>query len=747
MPKRLRVHTALAAGVIAIALPAGAFAQGTFTGFSTGNLVLSRSVYSGDSSTVVIGQPLPPVCPTTAACGTAVATNNGSYPSLANSNNVWNNVKPDANFGITSPVFLDQLSPAGDLVSTLPIPSNMVTTSFSSKSEVALNLSTDGTALTFMAYGAPPNTIDVSNSNTPGVYDPTNPAGSSYFRSVVQVAANGAIQVTRTNSYNGNNGRAAILANGLYYMAGNDNNGSGTAAALIAGTGMQMATPGQAPTTPVAQLGNFSVTGYTNPATGQPFPADKAGKDNNFRGLTIFNNTIYTSKGSGSNGFDTVYQVGTAGTLPTLATAAAAPITVLPGFPTVSAKNADNTTLYPFGLFFANATTLYVADEGDGAVADAAGSTTAGLQKWILSGGKWTMAYVLQKGLNLGQQYTVANYPASLSPATGGLRNITGKVNSDGTVTIYAVTATVSTNGDVGADPNKLVTITDTLANTTAAGAASEQFTVLRSALAGEVYRGVSFGPTAIVGPAPTSAPAVNVPLISSAASPSTMTLAPYSLATATGLNLSPDVGQIQLFEPLPTGLDGTSVSIVDVNGGVWSTPLQYVSPDQITFQISAGVPAGAAKVTVNSVNGTQSVSNIQIAAVAPSLFTLNGSSLASGEAIRVGASGAQTVEPIYQITTGSELTALPISMGSSTDQVYLTLFGTGLEGITSTSQVTVTVNGVNAQVQYAGPQGGYPGVDQVNILLPASLKGAGNVNIQLTAAGIAANPVQVTIQ
>ena len=44
-------------------------------------------------------------------------------------------------------------------------------------------------------------------------------------------------------------------------------------------------------------------------------------------------------------------------------------------------------------------------------------------------------------------------------------------MNSNGTVTIWAVTSTVSANGDQGADPNMLVSITDTLANTTAAGA------------------------------------------------------------------------------------------------------------------------------------------------------------------------------------------------------------------------------------------------------------------------------------
>jgi uncharacterized protein (TIGR03437 family) len=76
---------------------------------------------------------------------------------------------------------------------------------------------------------------------------------------------------------------------------------------------------------------------------------------------------------------------------------------------------------------------------------------------------------------------------------------------------------------------------------------------------------------------------------------------------------------------------------------------------------------------------------------------------------------------------------------------VYLVLYGTGLQAA-GTANVVVTVNGVNAPVLYAGAQG-YPGVDQVNIQLPASLAGKGNVSVQLTASGIAANTVQITIQ
>jgi hypothetical protein len=121
--------------------------------------------------------------------------------------------------------------------------------------------------------------------------------------------------------------------------------------------------------------------------------------------------------------------------------------------------------------------------------------------------GTWTLLYVLQDGLNIGVPYSVANYPAALNPATGGCRNITGRHNSDATVTIYAVTSTISANGDQGADPNKLVKVRDVLSATTLPvnGNGGDQgqdkderighFVTIRSAAAGEAFRGVALAP------------------------------------------------------------------------------------------------------------------------------------------------------------------------------------------------------------------------------------------------------------
>ena len=504
-----------------------------------GNLLLSRSVYENDPSLQAGVTELPAGCVT----GCTLATANGAYPE------VWNNVLTDESFGVTSKIFLDQLTPWGTPVSTLQVPnstepgissgSDQMVTSFSSKSELALNLSTRGNNVTFMGYLAPVDTVDVSNSNTPGAIDPTNPVTGAYYRVVAQLNAQGQFQFTKTNAYSGNNGRAAILSeeHGAHaiYMAGNAGNGANPQpAGVVVGTGAQILKPSREPVPELLQepgfptpVGSFNVTQLGD-------KVDKIGKDTNFRGLTIFNNVVYYTKGSGSNGVNTVYFLDTTGKacpngvglpaanakLPSwplaynpeeLVAEGLKPnnMCVLKGFPTALAKKA---TSFPFGIWFANANTLYVADEGDGESAysttkseynEAAAQTGAGLQKWVFNStaGEWQLAYTLQNGLNLGKPYTVPGYPTGdnaatglpWAPATDGLRNIDGRVNPNGTATIWAITSTVSGDGDQGADPNKLMAITDQLG--AVAPPASESFGTVRAAVSGEVLRGISFTP------------------------------------------------------------------------------------------------------------------------------------------------------------------------------------------------------------------------------------------------------------
>jgi hypothetical protein len=574
--RHARRRAGLVAGVAILAVPAAllaptsaAFAGGNRDGDGHGNagfqpnkLLVSVSTWRKDAGIASGSTELPPGCSTAAGapnpCATAVA--GGAYPYT------FDNDQVDGSFGITQPIVLEQINPSsGRTMVHLVVPNSTTTkgdqlvTSFSSKSELALNPSTDGRDVSFMGYVAPVAAIDVSNSNTPGAFDPTNSGTTTpYYRAVADVNRSGQFRFTETNAYSGNNGRAAFLnnSNDSVYAAGNAGNGANPEPqGVVEGAGSQILALSAGPESEQnpggpTPLGNFNVTQLG-------LPADKSAKDDNFRGLTVSNRVVYMSKGSGGNGVDTVYFLDTTGTAcPTggigvPSSAATLPSTsgwaspayttsdpalgltpknpglaptnmcVLAGFPTVAAKNS---TLFPFGIWFANPHTLYVADEGSGdatfspatgTYTAAAGSTTAGLQKWVFNGTEWNLAYTIQSGLNLGVPYQVADgphgqeYPTGensfvnsagqtvdlgiWAPANDGLRNLTGRVNANGTVTLWATTSTVSGSGDQGADPNSLVTVTDNLAATTPLS--GEGFSSVVAPTWGQVVRGVSYTP------------------------------------------------------------------------------------------------------------------------------------------------------------------------------------------------------------------------------------------------------------
>jgi hypothetical protein len=437
--------------------------------FIPGDVVISASTYQdvGEVTGLQAGQPIVVNGTTTANSANASGTNS----------NVFTNATVDGTFGVTSPFTLLQINPntlaAGPSIN---LPTSSIVTSFSSKSEGSLQLSPDGHDLTIMGYhvtdGANPvGALDVSNSDTIG--GTNNGAPRQDNRTVAVINASGRVSTTDTNAYSGDNSRSAILVGNQLYSVGNASSGK---------SGVEEFAPGSNPASS-QQVGQFVFPGDT-----------KIVKDNNFRGETVFNSTLYVSKGSGSNGVDTIYQVGATGALAhgaALPTGPSTPISILPGFPTTHAGNSPDFT--PFGLWFANSKTLYVGDEGSGSSLDS--TMHAGLEKWSLIGSTWQLDYTLQNGL-IGDTYHVAGFGAASSTiTTTGLRDITGRVNSNGTVTLFGVTSTSDDipNMDAGADPNEVVEITDQLSDMTLPG--SESFSALEDPQFNTVYRGVADAP------------------------------------------------------------------------------------------------------------------------------------------------------------------------------------------------------------------------------------------------------------
>ena len=234
-----------------------------------------------------------------------------------------------------------------------------------------------------------------------------------------------------------------------------------------------------------------------------------------------------------------------------------------------------------------------------------------------------------------------------------------------------------------------------------------------------------------------------------SAASFTASSIAAESIVAAFGSGLSTRT-ELGGTVPLPTVLAGTRVVIRDARGVERLAPLFFVAPSQTNFLIPAGTAAGTATINITADDGTVSSGTVEVSTVAPSLFSANstGKDVATGFALRITASGAQITAPINRFDSGqSKFVPVPIDLGLATDQVFAVLYGSGFRFNGGLSNVSVTVGGAPVTAQYAGPQGGFVGLDQLNLLLPKSLATRGEVDVVLTVGGKIANALKLNIK
>lgn len=234
-----------------------------------------------------------------------------------------------------------------------------------------------------------------------------------------------------------------------------------------------------------------------------------------------------------------------------------------------------------------------------------------------------------------------------------------------------------------------------------------------------------------------------------SAASFSWSALAPESIAAAFGTDLA-TTSEAASMTPLPIELGGTSVRVRDRAGAEHPAHLYFVSPTQINFLMPAGLVEGTATVTVTSTDGFVSTGSIYISGTAPGLFSADasGGGAAAAVALRIRADGSSSYEPAAGFdAVQNKFVSIPIDLGPETDQVFLALFGTGIRGRSSLSATMASIGGQDAQVVYAGPQGDLVGLDQVNLRIPRSLKGRGEVDVLLIVDNRHANKVRANIK
>ena len=188
----------------------------------------------------------------------------------------------------------------------------------------------------------------------------------------------------------------------------------------------------------------------------------------------------------------------------------------------------------------------------------------------------------------------------------------------------------------------------------------------------------------------------------------------------------------VTLFGPNLAG--STKVTATDSSGKSFDAQLFYVSATQASILIPAGLAPGPATVSIFTPARRLSAL-VNIGTIAPGLFTADG----TGQ----GAPAAQVITLKPDGTPSDPVLATaPIDLHAGA--VYLVLYGTGLRH--SAALPVCTVGGQPAGVLYSGAQGSMAGLDQVNILIPATVK-SGTATLNLTVDGTPANAVTLTIR
>lgn len=190
--------------------------------------------------------------------------------------------------------------------------------------------------------------------------------------------------------------------------------------------------------------------------------------------------------------------------------------------------------------------------------------------------------------------------------------------------------------------------------------------------------------------------------------------IAPSSIFIVQGNALS-DAGapvlQSSASPGLPLSLNGASISVT-VGGVTVRPPIYYTSPGQIAAVLPAATPLGTGTLTVTHNGLTSAPAPIQVVASAVGINTYYGSvgvatDGITGDLITYSNSGAP----------GQVIVIWATGLGANREDSD-TVFASAPHAVNTPLQVYV--GGVLARVLYQG-SAGYPGVNQINIVIPES--------------------------
>jgi uncharacterized protein (TIGR03437 family) len=224
--------------------------------------------------------------------------------------------------------------------------------------------------------------------------------------------------------------------------------------------------------------------------------------------------------------------------------------------------------------------------------------------------------------------------------------------------------------------------------------------------------------------------------------------LASEEMATAFGFNQAVEA-KVATTLPLDITLGGTTLTITDSAGVVRAGQLFYVSPTQVNFVTPADMAPGPGILEITNAQGQKGSMPVTIETAAPGLFSAdqNGKGTAAAVVQLYAADGTISTSLAANCDGTGPCSPIAIDVANATDQVFLSLYGTGIRGASKTGTVSVAIGGIPVDVLFAGAQPQFPGLDQVNVKLSPAFAGKGDVAVTVTVDGHASNSVSIRIR
>jgi uncharacterized protein (TIGR03437 family) len=193
---------------------------------------------------------------------------------------------------------------------------------------------------------------------------------------------------------------------------------------------------------------------------------------------------------------------------------------------------------------------------------------------------------------------------------------------------------------------------------------------------------------------------------------------------------------------PYPNSLGNVSVSI----GGL-PAPVYLVSSGQLNCLVPYAVPSNSASVTIAVTSNGQKSNTVTVpfSATAPGIFSDNTSGTGDGAILH--STTNLLVTPANPATKGETLVMYLTGLGSVQNRVTDGAAPNPPAADNATAQVVVYVNGIAVTPGYAGLNPVYPGLYQINFVVPATLTVSGELPLAVQTPDSFHDQINLSVQ